>query len=202
MLAAPGQRHDPRHGERGEQQVVQGGGEEEPAEADVAGGGVTDEGADARVEQGGADGGADHDDQRAGGRAELAALGLGQSGEVADDAEDQGVPAHRVVGRRCEVGEESGAEAHQAAAGGPVDHGQGEDGEQQQVGDGAGQLEPGEDADLDDEGDDDQRGGEQNPVEAHGSSSTPGRFRARAAPPRGRRPLRPRPRGSRRAEGR
>ena len=60
-----------------------------------------------------------------------------------------------VRGRR-EVGEQPGGEADEGAAGVPVDQGEAEHGEQQQVGDGAGQLEPGEHAHLDDQGDDDQ----------------------------------------------
>ena len=50
-----------------------------------------------------------------------------------------------------------------------VDQREAEDDEQQQVGDGAGELQPGEDADLDDEGDDDEDGGQEHTVEAqHG----------------------------------
>ena len=72
----PRQRHHQRHGERGEQQVVEGGAEQQADEADVPGGGVADERADARVEQGRADGGADDDHQRDGRRAVLAVVGL------------------------------------------------------------------------------------------------------------------------------
>ena len=111
------------------------------------------------------------DDHRAGGGPELAVVGAHQAREVADDAEHEGVASGGVVGGRGEVGEQAGAEADEGAADVPVHEGEAEDDEQQQVGDGAGELEAGEDGDLDDEGDHDEGRGEQDPVEAHDGSA-------------------------------
>src|SRR5690606_39948089 len=97
VLRASGECHAPGDDEGCEQQVVQGRGEQQAAEADVAGGGVADEGADPGVEQGGADGRGDDHDHGAGGRLDLAGLGFDQSGQVADDAQHQGVAAGGVV---------------------------------------------------------------------------------------------------------
>ena len=103
----------------------------------MAGGGVADEGADSRVQQGGADRGGDDHDHGAGRGLELAVVGLGEAGEVADDAQHEGVAPGRVVGGRGEVGEQTRAEPDEGAADMAVDQGEAEDGEQQQVGDGA-----------------------------------------------------------------
>ncbi len=171
VLGAPGQGHDERHGERREQQVVEGRGEQQPGQTHVAGGGVADEGAHTRVEQGGADRGGDDGEHRAPGGTEPAAVGAGQPGDVADDAQDERVPPGGVVGGRGQVGEESGGEADERAADVPVHECERDDREEQQVGHGAGQLEPAQDGDLDDEGDHDEGGREQDPVEAHAWSA-------------------------------
>ncbi|GDY74173.1 hypothetical protein SAV31267_036580 [Streptomyces avermitilis] len=137
----------------------------------MSGGGVADEGADARVQQGRADRRGDDHGHGAGRGLEAAVLGLGQPGEVADDAQDEGVAARGVVGGRHEVGEQAGAEADEGAADMAVDHGEAEDGQEHQVGDGAREVETGEDAHLDHQGHHHQGGGEQHPVEAHGGSA-------------------------------
>ena len=124
----------------------------------MAGGGVADQGADARVQQGGADRRGDDDEHRAGGRPSWPFSGLASPASVADDAQHQRVAPGGVVGGRGEVGEQAGAEADEGAADMAVHQGEAEHGEQQQVGYGAGQVEPGEHAHLDHQGDDHQRG--------------------------------------------
>ena len=161
--------------------------EQQAGEAHMAGGGVADEGADTGVQQGGSDRGGDDHGHRSCRGLELAVVGLDQAGQIADDAQHEGVAPGGVVGGRGEVGEEAGAEADEGAADMAVDHGEGQDGQQQQVGDGAREVESGEDAHLDHQGDDHQGGGEQHPVETHGDSAptalAAGRRRARS--PRG-----------------
>jgi hypothetical protein len=94
-------------------------------------------------------------------------IGPEQPGGVAEDAQHQGVAADGVVGRRGEVGEHPGAEADQAAAGGAEHQGEPYHHEQHQVGHGTGEPQPAEDADLDDQGHDDQDRGEQEAVQPH-----------------------------------
>lgn len=77
-----------------------------------------------------------------------------------------------MVGGRGQVGEQARAEADEGASDVAVDEGEAEDGEQQEVRYGTRQVQPGQDADLDHQGDDDQRGGEQHSVEAHGEVSS------------------------------
>jgi hypothetical protein len=164
---APGQRHHAGDHEGREQHVVDRGGGEQPGEPDVAGGGVADERADARVHQGRGDGRGDDHQQGGQHRVDLAALGPEQPGGVAEDAQHQGVAADGVVGGRGEVGEHSGAEADETAAGRAEHQGEPYHHEQHQVGDGTGQSQSAEDADLHDQGHDDQDRGEQEAVQPH-----------------------------------
>lgn len=103
--------------------------------------------------------------------ADLAAVGPDQARDVADDAQHEGVAARGMVGGRGEVGEQAGAEADEAAGHVAVRQCEAEDDEQQQVGDGAGQVEAGQDTHLDDHAGDDEAGGEQRAL--HRTSSCP-----------------------------